>query len=167
MQGPSIIKHLRDILILPFTMTVIVPYLCYDSRHFLFPPHPIFKWIGAVVFLTGLALFLWTVYLFRHIGKGTLAPWTPTQKLVIKGPYQYCRNPMISAVFFMQLGETLFLNSRGIAILAAAFLLVNTIYFILKEEPDLLERFGNDYLEYKKHVPRWIPHLKPYKTGKQ
>jgi len=167
MQGPSIIKHLRDILILPFTMTVIVPYLCYDSRHFLFPPHSLLKWIGSVVFITGLSFFLWTVYLFRNIGKGTLAPWTPTQKLVIKGPYQYCRNPMISAVFFMQLGETLFLNSRGIAILAAAFLLVNTIYFILKEEPDLYKRFGNEYLEYKKQVPRWIPNLKPYKAGKQ
>ena len=167
MQGPSIIKHLRDILILPFTMTVIIPYLCYDSRHFLFPPHSLLKWIGSVFFITGLAFFLWTVYLFRNIGKGTLAPWTPTQKLVIKGPYQYCRNPMISAVFFMQLGETFFLNSRGIAILAAAFLLVNTIYFILKEEPDLYKRFGDEYLEYKKHVPRWIPHLKPYKSLKQ
>ena len=162
MQGPSIFKHLRDILILPFTMTVIVPYLCYDNTHFLFPQHPLMKWVGSLVFILGFALFIWTVYLFRHIGKGTLAPWTPTQKLVVKGPYQYCRNPMISAVFFMQLGETVFLNSRGIAILAAAFLLVNTIYFILKEEPDLYKRFGNEYLDYKKHVPRWIPNLKPY-----
>ena len=162
MQGPSIFKHLRDILILPFTMTVIVPYLCFDSTHLLFPPQLLWKWVGTVIFISGLALFIWTVYLFRHIGKGTLAPWTPTQKLIIKGPYQYCRNPMISAVFFMQLGETIFLNSKGIAILAAVFLIVNTIYFILKEEPDLYKRFGNEYLEYKKHVPRWIPNLKPY-----
>jgi len=165
MRGPSIIKHLRDILILPFTMTVIVPYLCYNKTQLLFPTHPILKWVGLLVYFTGLTLFFWTVYLFRQIGKGTLAPWTPTQKLVIKGPYQYCRNPMISAVFFMQLGETLFFNSRGIAILAAAFLLVNTIYFILKEEPDLYKRFGNEYLEYKKHVPRWIPRLNPYKSS--
>jgi len=67
----------------------------------------------------------------------------------------------------MQLGETLFLNSRGIAILAAAFLLVNTIYFILKEEPDLYKRFGNEYLEYKNQVPRWLPNIKPYKAGKE
>lgn len=164
MQEPSIAKHIRDILILPFTMTVIVPYLCYDSAQYLFPPVPVVKWIGVFVFITGLALFLWTVYLFRHIGKGTLAPWTPTQKLVIKGPYQYCRNPMISGVFFMQSGETIFLNSRGIAILAIIFLIVNTVYFILKEEPDLYKRFGNDYLRYKSHVPRWIPNLKAYKA---
>jgi len=164
MQGPSIFKHLRDILILPFTMTVIVPYLCYDSLHVLFPPQPLLKWFGLLVFILGLSLFLWTVYLFRHIGKGTLAPWTPTQKLVIKGPYQYCRNPMISAVLFMQSGEMIFLNSKGIAILAAVFFLANTIYFILKEEPDLFKRFGNEYLEYKKHVPRWIPNMKPYNS---
>ena len=165
MREPSIAKHIRDILILPFTMTVIVPYLCYDGRHNIFPSHPLLKWIGAFVFIVGLILFLWTVYLFRHIGKGTLAPWTPTQKLVIKGPYRYCRNPMISGVFFMQLGETAFLNSRGIAVLAIAFLLVNTVYFILKEEPDLYKRFGNEYLQYKKHVPRWIPNLKPYNNA--
>ncbi|AFD07181.1 hypothetical protein Solca_2127 [Solitalea canadensis DSM 3403] len=164
MPQPSIIKHIRDILILPFTMTVIIPYLCYDKTQMLFIANPFFIVLGVLFLLTGLSLFIWTVYLFRTFGKGTLAPWTPTQTLVIKGPYKYCRNPMITGVFFILLGETLTLNSVNLLIFAAIFFIINTIYFILKEEPDLKERFGGDYQKYKEHVPRWIPRLKPY-TG--
>lgn len=162
MQSPSLIKHIRDILILPFTMAVIVPYLCYNAEQALFPPGIGWKILGVILMLGGLSLFSWTVHLFRTIGKGTLAPWTPTQKLVIRGPYQYCRNPMITGVFFILLGEVLFLNSTNILVVAATFFLVNTVYFILKEEPDLHKRFGKDYEDYKQHVPRWVPRLTPY-----
>ena len=64
------------------------------------------------------------------------------------------------------LGETPFLNSTNILIEALIFLVVNTIYFILKEEPDLYKRFGEEYLVYKKNVPMWIPKLKAYKPPK-
>jgi len=163
MQSPSILKHIRDILILPFTVTVIIPYLCYNKNQSLFTDSVILKLLSTLFILAGLTLFLSTVYLFRTFGRGTLAPWTPTQKLVIRGPYQYCRNPMITGVFFILLAETLFLNSTNILICAGTFFLINTIYFLLKEEPDLYKRFGDEYLNYKKHVPRWIPNLTPYR----
>ena len=157
MQQISILKHIRDIIILPFTMTVILPWLFYNKYQTLFPDSIIFKLLGVVFLISGLALFIWTVYLFWAFGKGTLAPWTPTQKLIIRGPYKYCRNPMISGVFFVLLGETLVLNSINILIIAVVFFIINTIYFIVKEEPDLYKRFGKEYEEYKKNVPMWIP----------
>lgn len=43
------------------------------------------------------------------------------------------------------------------------FFILNNIYFLLLEEPILEKKFGKDYLEYKKKVPRWIPRFKPYK----
>ena len=162
MQQPSILKHIRDIIILPFTVTVIIPYLSYNKNQYLFPDSIVFKVIGLFFLISGLTLFVWTVYLFWAFGKGTLAPWTPTQKLIIRGPYKYCRNPMISGVLFVLIGETMFLNSANILIVAAAFFIINTIYFILKEEPDLYKRFGKEYEAYKKKVPRWIPKFKPY-----
>lgn len=143
-------------------MTVIIPWLCYNKNQTLFPDRVIVKVLGLVFFISGLALFAWSVYLFWAFGKGTLAPWAPTQKLIIRGPYKYCRNPMISGVLFILIGETLFLNSVNILIVAGAFFIINTIYFILKEEPDLYKRFGKEYEEYKKKVPRWIPKFKPY-----
>src|SRR4030095_6182736 len=153
MQGPTLSRHIRDILILPFSATVIIPYFCYDKNQVLFPGNAILKVVGSILILAGLALFIRTVYLFGTIGKGTLAPWSPTQRLVVKGPYKYCRNPMITGVLSILLGETLTLNSTNILIWAGIFFIVNTIYFILMEEPDLHERFGDDYLKYKKKVP--------------
>jgi protein-S-isoprenylcysteine O-methyltransferase Ste14 len=29
------------------------------------------------------------------------------------------------------------------------------------------KRFGNDYLTYKQHVPRWVPRLKPWEGDKE
>jgi len=72
---------------------------------------------------------------------------------------------MITGVFFILLGETFFFHSFSILSLAILFFIFNTVYFILIEEPNLYKRFGNDYLHYKKHVPRWIPRL-PY-TGNE
>ncbi|MEX6688994.1 isoprenylcysteine carboxylmethyltransferase family protein [Danxiaibacter flavus] len=165
MERPSMIKHLRDILILPFTMTVIVPYLFYNKSQTLFANQVVYKIAGVIFFAAGVCLFIWTVCLFRTFGKGTLAPWTPTQKLIIHGPYKYCRNPMISVVLFIIIGEALFLNSSNILFFSGIFFLINTIYFILKEEPDMKKRFGKAYEDYKTNVPRWIPKLRSYKIN--
>jgi len=164
MQQPSLLKHFRDILIFPFTVMVILPYLLYNDQQGQQFNAIIFKIIGVLIGMGGLSLFIYTVFLFRTIGKGTLAPWSPKQKLVVKGPYKYSSNPMITGVFFILLGETFFFHSFSILNLAILFFIFNTVYFILIEEPDLYKRFGNDYLQYKKHVPRWIPRLHPY-TG--
>lgn len=149
-------------MILPFSVTVIIPLLIYENTNWFFFDNLALTIFGSVILSCGLALFLYTVVLFRTYGRGTLAPWTPTEKLVIRGPYRYCRNPMISGVFFILIGESMVYYSINILIWAGIFLLINTTYFVLKEEPDLYKRFGDEYSEYKRNVPRWIPRLTPY-----
>ena len=78
-----------------------------------------------------------------------------------RGPYRHVRNPMISGVLAVPIGEGLLLGSTGILIWAAAFLAINTIYFIASEEPGLEHRFGDEYREYKANVPRWLPRKTP------
>lgn len=162
MKKPSILAHLRDIILLPFTVTVIVPYLIggWTGDRILW-----MMLVGVPVGLIGVIFLFYTIRLFGLLGEGTLAPWHPTQKLVVAGPYRYVRNPMISGVFFILLGESLFFNSRPLAYWVALFFVINTTYFILMEEPSLEDRFGDDYREYKKHVRRWIPRLSPYKPA--
>jgi len=163
MQQPSLFKHIRDIIALPFTVTVIVPYFIHNPEKRFFTTNDILiQSIGVLLASAGVSLFLYTVYLFKTFGSGTLAPWTATKKLVIRGPYKYCRNPMITGVLFILMGETLFLQSRNILIWTITFFFINTIYFILKEEPDLEKRFGEPYKKYKAKVPRWIPSINPY-----
>lgn len=160
MKYPSLLLHLRDILILPFTVTVIIPFL---YRPQWATGYSLFKIGGVTVGLAGLLLFLNTVFLFQKVGKGTLAPWTLKQKLVVVGPYRYCRNPMITGVLGILAGESVFFHSTDLLTWMAIFFAINVVYFIAYEEPALEERFGEAYREYKQHVPRWIPRITPYK----
>jgi protein-S-isoprenylcysteine O-methyltransferase Ste14 len=117
---------------------------------------------GSILVLLGLTLLVWTVTLFVRIGRGTLAPWNPTRKLVLAGPYAHSRNPMISGVACTLAGEALALGSLRIATWAALFIAVNHVYFIVFEEPGLVKRFGSEYEEYKRNVPRWILRRQPW-----
>ena len=162
MPKASIVAHLRDILILPFSVTVIVPYFIYDAHDGRIPETIFLKILGIIVGSAGVFLFFYTVFLFKNIGKGTLAPWSEKQKLVVVGPYRYCRNPMISGVLFILISEALILHSLPILIWAGCFFVINTIYFLISEEPALEKKFGDDYKLYKKHVSRWLPRITPY-----
>jgi protein-S-isoprenylcysteine O-methyltransferase Ste14/DNA-binding transcriptional ArsR family regulator len=119
--------------------------------------------LGGVMFAGGLALLVWTVSLFIRVGRGTLAPWDPTRTLVVVGPFARVRNPMIAGVFFMIAGEAVALAAWRVAIWAAVFFLINHLYFLLSEEPGLVKRFGAEYEEYRRHVPRWLPRRTPWR----
>lgn len=157
-----ILRHLLAILILPFTVVTIIPCLLLAAQESRWTNNPL-EWpariLGLLIFSAGFALFLWCVTLFARVGRGTLAPWDPTQSLVAAGPYRYVRNPMITGVITMLVGESLFFGSWGIAIWALFVFALNHAYFILSEEPGLEERFGPVYLTYKSQVPRWLPRL--------
>jgi len=159
------LKQFRDIAVLPFTVICVVPYFIYNPGDTLIPKVLLLKIVGTISLAGGLSLFIYTIVLFNRIGKGTLAPWSPKAKLVIYGPYRYCRNPMITGVLFMLIGEGLVFYSTSILIWAVVFVTINTIYFIFSEEPGLKARFGDDYVRYKANVPRWIPRLAPYDPG--
>src|SRR5512138_2331786 len=157
-----LIRHLLSIALLPFVVVVIVPrYLL--ARDVVDPVPPATALIvggrvtGALVFALGLALFTWCVVLFARVGRGTLAPWDPTKRLVVVGPYRHVRNPMITGVCLMLAGEALFFHSARIGYWLLLFLAINQAYFLLLEEPLLLARFGDDYARYRAAVPRWLP----------
>lgn len=116
--------------------------------------------IGVALFFLGFALVTWCVTLFARVGKGTLAPWDPTNELVVIGPYRHVRNPMISGVAGMLLGEALFFGSAILAGWFLLFVLINHTYFIISEEPGLERRFGVAYADYRRRVPRWLPRRK-------
>jgi protein-S-isoprenylcysteine O-methyltransferase Ste14 len=154
-------------LIFPVTVVIIIPFLLVGHfrpfRAEVHLPLPVVQIpLGSLLFCGGLALLVITVRLLARKGRGTLAPWDPTRKLVTDGIYRYVRNPMISGVLFMLMGETVLCCSWSLLVWALAFAAVNTVYFRLSEEPGLAARFGEEYLVYKHNVPRWIPRLTPW-----
>jgi protein-S-isoprenylcysteine O-methyltransferase Ste14 len=160
---------LRAIALLPGAMTVLLPAaLIYvqGGPKIAFglttPLAGIVVLAGAALLVVGLVLFYRTVSLFAAVGRGTLAPWDPTRRLVVLGPYRHVRNPMITGVLSVLLAEGLILGSVSILVAGAIFFAVNATYIPLVEERGLIERFGDSYLAYKRNVPRWIPRLRPW-----
>jgi protein-S-isoprenylcysteine O-methyltransferase Ste14 len=158
-------KQIRAILLLPGMVTIVIPAtILYCAGIHRLP----FSWkialpvIGCVFAVLGIALMVWTNRLFATVGKGTLAPWNPPQKFVVQGVYRHVRNPMIVGVFCVLLGEAIFFSSIPLLGWFAVFCFVNMIYIPFVEELRLERRFGEDYLLYKKSVPRWIPRFKPW-----
>ena len=84
---------------------------------------------------------------------------------MVRGPYRHVRNPMISGVGFVLLGEAATFQSLGLLIWFAGFAAANAIYMPLAEEPGLRRRFGEDYERYSRNVPRWLPRLRPWDPG--
>jgi protein-S-isoprenylcysteine O-methyltransferase Ste14 len=116
--------------------------------------------LGATLVAVGLALVVWTVGLFATTGGGTLAPWDPTTRLVVRGPYRHMRHPMITGVGLVLAGEAALLGSPPLCLWLATFVAANAVYLPLVEEPGLSRRFGADYEAYRQAVPRWLPRLR-------
>src|SRR3954462_15268691 len=150
-------RQLAAVLLLPGVVAGVVPALILGGSEGAGLRWGALGGLGAARGATGLVLIVQTGPLFAPEGGGTLAPWDPPRRLVVRGPYRRVRNPMISGVVFIAFGEALLLLSRPHAMWAAAFLVINLIYIPLSEEPMLEARFGEDYREYCRHVGRILP----------
>ena len=118
--------------------------------------------IGLTILFTGIVLMMACIRIFTNVGEGTLAPWAPTKNLVVVGVYRYMRNPMITGVLLGLLGEAIILSNYAVFLWLLFFFIGNHIYFIKSEEPGLLKRFGEEYVEYFENVPRWLPRRTPW-----
>jgi protein-S-isoprenylcysteine O-methyltransferase Ste14 len=154
-------RHARAIVLLPGTVAVVVPavLIARDGTQF----DALRMILGVPLLAAGVAMWVWTVRLFGRVGEGTLAPWDPTERLVVEGPYAHVRNPMITAVLAALVGEALVFGSAAVAVWAAIFAAINHAFFLVYEEPAVERRFGNEYTQYKHNVPRWIPRRTPWR----
>ena len=162
LRFPAVLRFLfKRGFILPVTVTGLVPLAIILSTRAWRTATVLSVAGGALFYLAGLALLVSTTSLFaRH--HGSLAPWNPPTELVATGPYRHCRNPMISGVYSMLIGEAIAFLSLPIALWALIFIVGMSSIIFFEEEPRLRERFGASYEEYCKHVPRWIPRRSPY-----
>jgi protein-S-isoprenylcysteine O-methyltransferase Ste14 len=154
---------------LPVVVMILIPWLLMWLTNdvsigwsFAWPLDMIVMLIGLAVLFFGLVLLGVCIQMFATIGQGTLAPWAPTQKLVVAGIYRYMRNPMITGVLIGLLGESIILSSAAVFLWFLIAFIVNHIYFIKYEEPGLLKRFGDEYVDYIQNVPRWLPRRTPW-----
>jgi protein-S-isoprenylcysteine O-methyltransferase Ste14 len=122
-----------------------------------------FRLVGVLLIAAGLTVLLDSFVRFAFQGLGTPAPIFPTRHLVVSGLFRYVRNPMYIAVVSLILGQGLFFGSilvleYGVAVFVGFYLFV-----LIYEEPTLLKSYGREYEEFCANVPRWIPHLRPWR----
>ncbi len=160
---------LRSIVLLPGMALLFVPGILLSIERWLGKdmgnagPQGIQFWSALLLLVLGLALAIWTVRLQLTIGQGTPAPWDPPVKLVVQGPYRHVRNPMITGAFLIIAAESLFFHSCFTSLWLLIFIGLNLVYIPRVEEGELTKRFGEEYLRYLDHVPRWIPRVRPWR----
>jgi protein-S-isoprenylcysteine O-methyltransferase Ste14 len=152
------------LFVAPGIVAGLIPWLIsgwrrYDWGGAAWVVEPI-AWIMIVV---GVAFLLYAFALFA-LHRGTPAPVAPTQTLVVTGVYRFVRNPMYLAVLAIILGQALLFGRWGLAlygviVFAAVFTFVKGY-----EEPTLTSSYGEQYLDYRRHVPGWWPRLTPWRA---
>ena len=111
--------------------------------------------LGASLVVVAIALFACSVVKFQAAGTPVPAR-KPTTVIVRTGPYRFSRNPIYLAFSLFQLGIAMWVNSLWLlATLVGAVTLMHCVV-IPREEQYLEERFGAEYLDYKRSVRRWL-----------
>src|SRR3954471_16362137 len=161
------LRHLIATVVLPFTMAVVIPVWIARGNVVILKRADSLtaaasQLAGAALLAIGVMLFTASLHNFAVRGRGTLAPWDPPRMLVVDGPYRYVRNPMIAGVIFVLFSEAVLLQSAPHLNWAIAFAAINAVYIPLIKEPLLEARFGEPYREYRRHVRRFIPRVRPW-----
>jgi protein-S-isoprenylcysteine O-methyltransferase Ste14 len=145
------------LLVAPGVVAGLVPWLLtgWRSSH---PPVPVaVLGLGLIALGTGVLLHAFVRFVVE--GRGTPAPITPTQRLVVGGLYRHVRNPMYVAVGATIVGQALLLGRPILLAYAAVFWVVVAAFVRLYEEPALTAQYGEEYAAYHRAVPGWWPRL--------
>ncbi len=114
-------------------------------------------WEAVPVIAAGIALYVWCVWNFAAVGRGTPGLWDAPSRFVAVGPYRWVRNPIYVAALLIVLGEAWLFMSLWLLVYAGAMAVFFHLFVTGYEERTLRRRFGDTYLEYRHMVRRWIP----------
>ncbi|MEK9607672.1 MAG: isoprenylcysteine carboxylmethyltransferase family protein [Gammaproteobacteria bacterium] len=88
--------------------------------------------------------------------KTGVVPFSKSTALITEGFYKYTRNPMYVGMNSFLLGLLIILNNPINFIFLVTFFFIVRNLFVIKEEVQMLETFGEEYLAYKNKVRRWL-----------
>jgi protein-S-isoprenylcysteine O-methyltransferase Ste14 len=127
--------------------------------NFLWPLPVLPPWWGLVpgLVLIGLGAAIMPAVVSRFNRAGTaFDPHKPASALITGGPYRFSRNPAYIVLTLWYLGIGLIFNSAWILLLVIPPLVVMDRLAIPREERHLKEKFGQEYVQYKARVRRWL-----------
>jgi len=148
-------------VLFPLTFMICLFAIFLDQQFSFSPifPNPLNYYVAIGSFITGGVLWLWTYEQLSRLGDGSPSSTAGrTMKLVTTGIYRYSRNPSLFGKLLGFLAVGFALNSFSFCCILAPLLLVGSlIEKVVRQEPQLVEMFGEDYIQYQKEVPLFIP----------
>jgi protein-S-isoprenylcysteine O-methyltransferase Ste14 len=110
---------------------------------------------GWVLLDAGFLLRVWAAFEFYE-HKMKVISLMPQRTLIRCGPYRFTRNPLyLGGNVFIFCGAALLFGSPGALLITAAHLPLVDL-FIRREERQLEQSFGDEWIEYRKRVRRWV-----------
>jgi protein-S-isoprenylcysteine O-methyltransferase Ste14 len=127
--------------------------------HFVIPvkklvPAP-YNLFGIILLLLALLMNIWASNFFKK-KYTTIKPFQESDVLVTQGLFRYSRHPMYLGMVIGLVGLFILLGSVTPLLVIPVFVWLITNRFIFLEEKVLEEKFGEDYVNYKNKVRRWI-----------
>ncbi len=110
---------------------------------------------GALLVAGSVALFARSAREFRKFGT-PLPSSRPSTTVVRTGPYRFSRNPIYLSFTLLQVGIALWAGNGWLLVLLIPTLALISGGVIDREEQYLTEKFGEDYLRYRRSVRRWL-----------
>jgi protein-S-isoprenylcysteine O-methyltransferase Ste14 len=110
---------------------------------------------GGILIALAIAIAAWSLLHFHKAGTD-VRPDKPDSSLITSGPFRFTRNPLYIVLTLTQITAALWLDNLWILLLVIPSVVVITFYAIAREERYLERLFGQDYLDYKKRVRRWL-----------
>ncbi|MGA9575601.1 MAG: isoprenylcysteine carboxylmethyltransferase family protein [Lysobacterales bacterium] len=117
--------------------------------------HEPLTYAGVAAVFLGITMASISAEIFKRAGTG-IVPFDEATTLVTNGFYRYSRNPMYLGMFLMVAGMAFLMGSVGAALPVVIFVLIIRNNFVLGEERFLEASFGQQYLDYKSKVRRWL-----------
>ena len=158
---------LRTTLFVIFVPGTVLVYLPWAMGVFRMRRELGWDILGVLPLGVGVFVLLRCAFAFAWEGEGTPAPIDAPRHLVIGGMYRYVRNPMYWGTFLILLGQWALFAAPGWGAIRyiAVFVVLVHLFVVLYEEPALRRQFGDEYEEYRRNVPRWIPGLKAWRAA--
>jgi len=170
MKAQTLIRYLIGYLIGIFIFLLAIPWGLFSLANGAYAFHlPISNPVRFICTLVlgsiGIVFMAWSNAALLLQGKGgptdafNVAISPRTQRLVIKGPYRFTRNPMVFGAFSLYFALAIYWKSLSALLMLIGFYIAAHFYLRATEEKRLLRDFGQEYDAYRRQVPMIVPLL--------
>jgi protein-S-isoprenylcysteine O-methyltransferase Ste14 len=139
------------LFVIPILASLVIEWLVPTSF-----VHGAFRWIiGGLFFFAGIALNVGGFITQKRAGTDPI-PFNPSTRIVSHGLYRFTRNPMYIGFALWTLALAVLVDSAWTLLAVPIGLVLIDRIVITREERYLERKFGEEYLNYKRRVRRWI-----------